>query len=304
MRRALTGLGLGLALGFPFVLGCHLMPKGRDRINPPPAQTQATPASLVNYLNRNSAKVQSVRCKVDMDCKMGRQAVGVGGVMACQKPRDFRLRGDVLGQPACDVGSNANEFWYWISKAPQPYVYHCSYRDLATGKVNVPFPFQPDMVMAALGIADYDPNAKYELKPGKGTLELVQDTISPSGQAVKRSTVFKSTLARPGEPQVIAHTLRDQRGGLICKADIHKVEVDPATEAVLPTQVTIEWPAQQVTMKLYLSGLNVNAIDRDSAGKLFQRADLRHEAYDLARGVVSSPTGLRRAGATLLPPRK
>jgi hypothetical protein len=261
--------------------------------------------SLVNYLNQNAAKVQNLRCKVDMDCKQGRQPVAVGGVLACQKPRDFRLRGDVLGQPAVDVGSNSQEFWYWISKANPPYVYHCSYDKLATGRVQVPFPFQPDMVMAALGMADYDPKATYQLREGPKTWELVQETISPSGQRVKRSTVFAKYSATPPQPQVLAHTLHDQAGKLICKAEIHRVEKDTTTGAELPTQVTIEWPAQQVTMKMYLRGLNVNAIDKDTAGRLFQRGDLsRHEAYDLAKGVVDTTSGLRRAGATLLPPRR
>ena len=55
--------------------------------------------------------------------------------MACQKPRDFRLRAKILGTPAVDLGSNDQEFWYWISKVNPPHVYHCSYENLKTGKV-------------------------------------------------------------------------------------------------------------------------------------------------------------------------
>ncbi len=155
MRRLLTLGALALALAIPLAAGCHLLPN-RDRnpaVNPPPATGTPDAPALVNYLNLNAQKIQSIQASVALDARQGRQPIGLDGEMACQKPRDFRLRAKVLGQPAVDIGSNDKEFWYWISKAEPPYVYHCSYEELGKGKVRVPFPFQPDMVMAALNLA-------------------------------------------------------------------------------------------------------------------------------------------------------
>jgi hypothetical protein len=220
--------------------------------------------------------------------------------MACQKPRDFRLRANVLGRPAVDLGSNESEFWYWISEAKPAYVHHCSYAELATGKVNVPFPFQPDMVMAALNMSEYDPKATYDLKINPATkaqpetLVLSQDTKALNGQAVKRITVFNRVLVRAGEPQVMGHILADTRGNLICRATVQKVTVDRTTGAVVPTRVIIEWPAQSATMTLMLSDIQLNSIDKTMSARLFQRGDLTaYDSYDLARGVVDSP-GARR----------
>lgn len=298
MARTTARIGLGLALVAPLFAGCSLTPINRDRTPPPANLNQKAPdaASLVSYLNQNASRVQSVRAKVDIDAKQGKQPVGLGGNLACQKPRDFRLKANVLGKPAVDIGSNNDEFWYWISQAPDPYVFHCSYTDMATAKVRLPFPFHPDMVVAALGIAEYDPNAKYELKTYEKTVELIQDTTTPSGENVKRVTVFRKLIAARGEPQVLGHALIDARGKPICRATVHKITVDRATGAVIPTSVTIDWPAQEMSMKLMLSDLQTNALDRTMSGRLFSRSDLTGESFDLARGLRDRPSSVRSAG--------
>jgi hypothetical protein len=299
----LTRLGVAIALAVPLVAGCHLLPS-RDQNNNqiiPPSKTPEVPA-LVNYLNQNAKRMETVRAKVDIDAKQGRQVIGLSGYLACQKPNGFRLRASVLAQPAVDIGSNDEEFWYWISRANPPHVYHCSYRDLSTGKVNVPFPFQPDMVMAALSMAEYDPKAKYDLKVLPRTLEMSHDTTSPSGQQVKRVTVFNRLQARPNEPQVLSHLLLDARGKLICKATVERVTTDRATSAVIPTRVTIEWPAQSVSMKLMLSDVEANTIDKQKAALMFQRSGLsNYDSFDLASGRIDTPGAVRRATGAVLP---
>jgi len=306
-QRRLMYLGVALALAFPLVVGCHLLPNRNPTPNNnaliPPDRTPDAPA-LVNYLNKNAERLQTVRAEVAIDAKQGRQVLGLDGNLACQKPRDFRLRASVLGQPAVDLGSNEQEFWYWISKATPPNVYHCSYKHLATGKVNVPFPFQPDMVMAALNMAEYDPKARYDLKVLPKTLELSQETTSPTGQTVKRVTVFSRYLARAGEPQVLSHLLLDSRGKLICRANVDKVITDRTSGAIIPMRVTIEWPAQSVSMKLMLKNVQANAIDKKMAAVMFQRTGLsQYDTYDLARGVVDTPGAIHRA-TNVQPPRR
>src|SRR5262249_57670564 len=105
-----------------------------------------TAEDLVYYLNFNARKVQAVQCnRLEIDCKQGNQGVGLDGLLACEKPRNFRLKAKLLGQPGVDIGSDGDrEFWYWISKAEPPYLYHCSYEEFGRGGVRMPFPFQPD----------------------------------------------------------------------------------------------------------------------------------------------------------------
>jgi len=306
MRSILASGIFGLALAFPFFLGCKHAPIVGDRYTPPaaPGDPKVDAASLVKYLNDNARMVQSVRAKVDIDAKQGRQAIGLGGHLACQKPRFFRIKASVVGRPAVDLGSNSEEFWYWIGQEKPPYVYHCSYRDLSTGKVRVPLPFHPDMVIAALGIAEYDPAGKYELKEQSKRLELIQQTATPDGQPARRITVFNRFKVAPGQPQVQAHILTDMKGKLICQAVVERVQEDRTTKAMLPTRVTIQWPAQELSMTLMLTSLETNAVEGTLAGRLFSRTDLAgFDSFDLARGGVDSPGGLRSAGGTALPRR-
>ena len=266
MPRGMAHTGGSLALLVPFALGCSLLPSVRDNIKPP-ASTAApgkkpTVESLVEYLNQESSRVQNLRATVDIDAKGGGQAIGLSGRIAAQKPLGFRLMADVLGKSAVDIGSNNDEFWYWISQDKPPYLYHCAYKDLATGKVNVPFPFQPDMVLAALGMAEYDVKGKYELREQPRTWELLQSTTSATGQKVVRITVFNKEIAKPGLPQVLGHVIQDAAGNPICKAIVEKVKEDRDSNTKLPSVVRIEWPSMKMSMKLMLHNIETNKIGR------------------------------------------
>ncbi len=117
---------------------------------------------------------------------------------------------------------------------------------------------------------------------------------------MKKIVVFnRMRVVVAGQPQILAYVLRDLKGNVICQAHIQRIEVDRASGAVVPTKVTIEWPAQKVTMKMDLSDVGVNALNPTMAARLFDRADLKYSTYDLARGVVMTPSGLQRAGAVM-----
>ena len=229
MRRfkILTGLGL-LALAAGCIWGCK-----RDVVPDPPATvTTQTPsaANLVAYLNKNARLVQSVKStKVEMDAKQDGQSIGLEGMLFCQKPRNFRLRAnDPLGKPAVDIGSNDNEFWFWISAAKDedgvPRVHYCSYSDMAAGKARMPFPFQPDMIVSALGLGEYDPKGNYTVKDDPKTISLIEQTTSAQGQPVQKATVFSRTRVAPGKPQVLAYLLLDEKGKEICRASVQDVQ--------------------------------------------------------------------------------
>ncbi len=148
-------------------------------VNEPPPTVQ----QMVDYLNLCAGRLNSVQSNgLYMDCKAGREAISLTANMVCEKQRNFRLRGTVAGQLACDIGSNNEEFWYWIKQDDPPGVKYCSYEAMAKGNVRLPFPFQPDMVIAALGMAQYDPDpSKYELKVLPKSLELSENAVSSQG---------------------------------------------------------------------------------------------------------------------------
>jgi hypothetical protein len=201
-----------------------------------------------------------------------------------------------MGNTAVDMGSNDREFWYWISKAEPPYLFHCAYEDFARGQARMPFPFQPDWIMEALGIAEYDPSRPYEVIPNGNTIDLVEKTVSPQGQPVRKVT--RLTRGNNRQLQVTAHILQDMSGKEICSAYVAEAQQDSATGTVLPRQVQLIWPAERIKMKMKFDRMAVNPpLAPDRSALLFTRPALRDvPSYDLARGLDAAGPGLRPAG--------
>lgn len=291
MRRR-TLLGLGLVL----LSGCDLFRNLRrddPRLMPAP-QTAAPPATnLVNYLNENVRKVQAVQSKVDIDARQGlKPAIGLDGILVCQKPLNFRLKAKAFGKPAADLGSNSEEFWFWTNQDDPPYVNHCAHQSLGRAKYELAIPIKPEMMMAALGLAEYDERKDYTVKVKEKTYELIEPTTDPSGKRIFRVTVFNPWQVTAPTPQVIAHVLRDENGKEICAASIKEATVDQGTGAILPKVVILSWPAQKLELTLKLRDIQGVQIDPTRAARMFSRQDLAgFPSRDLASGRVDSPGG-------------
>jgi hypothetical protein len=261
-----------------------------------PAETPS-PVQLVHYLNLCSEKVSVLECSdVTIDGKQGSQAAPtVYGDMVCQKPRNFRLQAKFVSNPAVDIGSNDQELWYWVGKA-DPHVFHVAYKDLPNVK-DMPFPFQPDWVLEALGMATYDENKTYKLGSNATEWLLEEDATSPQGQPVKKITVFNKGNARGSTPQVTAHRLYDEKNNLICSATIIEVQQDAATSIVVPRKVVLSWPKEKMELKMTIGEVRIaRDIDPKRAETLFQRKGLSNlPSYDLARG-DDAPNGVQRVG--------
>jgi hypothetical protein len=293
MRRVAFLVAVGVIIP---LAGCNTtkwnMFRGKES-NPPPA-VMGTPsaAALVKYLNDNADRVDSIRCaSLELQCSQGFKSVTLSGKMACQKPRNFRMSATVFGKQEIDLGSNDKEFWYWIARG-DPYQFYCSYQDLADGKVRrLPFPFQPDWILAALGMAKYGAGDRQVLVK-KDTWELVEKTKSPQGKAVRKVIVFRSSPAPRGQPQVLAHTLVDDAtGNVICSAQITKVQMDQQSGAVIPYKVVLSWPETKIKLSMTLDEVTFNP-RLDSTDNLFARPTLTNiKSYDLAQLPAANPTG-------------
>jgi hypothetical protein len=294
-----------LALG----LGCLLVAAGCNQFQPmqpgpAPQQNVRVPtntpgaADLIDYLNRNARLVQAIDCRdLDLDASQGsglsKQSGGLRGWLVCQKQRDFRMGGKVLGKDAVDMGSNSQEFWYWISRAEPPYLFHCSYADLNQGRAQMPFPFQPEWIMEGLGMAEYGPADHYKVNVTAQTLELIEETRSPQGAALRKVTVFSRVPAQGNQPQVVAHILQNANGKEICGAYISEVQQDRSSGAIVPKRLELRWPAEQMSLKMKLSDVTVNpSIAQARAATLFTRPRLTGvQSYDLASRAVDVPGG-------------
>ncbi len=226
-------------------------------------------------------------------------------IACCDSRVNFRLKGSIGGKQVVDIGSNDDEFWYWISEVkPTPYLFHCSYKDMATGQVRLPFPFNPDMIVCALNIADYNPNAHYDVKKGKDVIELIEPVKSMQGQDIYKVTIFNRGEVTVNRPRVLAYALRDKQGKDICTAVIKETQINKETGAVLPVRVQIVFNGDkasersELTMRFYDPYITPikDGFDRDRLVTLFSRNDLAHiPGYDLARG-ADRPLGREMSG--------
>ncbi len=296
---------LQLTLGFGAMLllsGCNSFPWSRGTTPPPQAAQAPTAApskeSIIAYLNDNAQRVQSVRCKeVDVIAKQGMQSVGLRANMVCSKPRGFRLLVNVAGKSEADIGSNDQEFWFWIARDESKRLYHCSYDDLGKRPVPMPFPFQPEWITEAMGIAPCGPPEKYELVVKGATLELVEQGVSTQGQPVRKVTVIQRAPAHGTQPQVTAHLLQDAQGKEIVSALISEVQIDRTTGAIIPRKVRLVCPAEKMEMQLKLDEVVVNdpAVVA-AAPRLFARPQITNVTlFDLARG-PDPATGVQPIG--------
>lgn len=312
MRRLPVGLMCAVLV---LATGCSLFDMRHRQRNQtatvPPNSNVPTPpaAQLVAYLNDNARRVDAVKSeRVSMDAREGNsQRVGLDGMLVCQKPRNFRLKAKVLGKPGVDVGSNNDEFWFWNSQERPAYVMHCKYEDLQRRDVRLPIPFQPDMIVCALGIAEYDPAKNYEVRAKGDTIELIEPFVAPSGARMRKITVFNRYEARAPKPQVMAYMLQDEKGNEVCTARIQEVTVDPTTNAILPQLVVLTMTADKTRMEMTMRLRDIQSVRVDPgwAARLFSRQDLASfPGLDLATGRedraegYSQGSSFQRTGAT------
>jgi hypothetical protein len=293
MRYAIHGLMLA---GLVLLAGCSSINKGPKGPGPRASATrwdgQPTSASMVAYLNENARLVPAVSAEdITLDCHQGKESIVLTGRMDCEKPKKFRLTAKLSFQPAADIGSNDQEFWFWVSKANPPYVYHCSHEGMARAATRLPFPFEPEMLMAALGMGELDATKKYEVRTTGNTVELIEQAVSSKGQPIQKVTEFNRG-ARGDQPTIAAHILRDPQGRKICEAIITHSRRDPASGAELPLRVTLHWPEQQVEMKMKLDSLHVVQPNPEATQRLYTRRALSsQQSFDLEANRIDAPTG-------------
>lgn len=292
-----------------FALGCNFAPHRRDSVTSGgtvPANEMPTVDKLVKYMNENAKLIapsqalasQFVNVIADNQVRSG----GIDCKMICQAPRNLYFTGVLFSQPVVDVGSNSKEFWFWIKQNNPPYLFHCSYDDLAHG-VKVPFPFQPDMVLNALGMAQYDPAKEYKMKivdDNRGQhkfIELTELAHSPDNKPIQKITVFNFYPAQLPHPQVVAHIVKDEQGKIICAANIHSAQRVGANGPIIPKMIDFNWPDQKLKMSMRIENPSLMAMPAEKAATIFTRRNLNIPSVDLATGTMDGARVEQTGGA-------
>jgi len=213
--------------------------------------------TVVDHLNANTAKIPSWRS--DSVSIRGKRSADMGmainAQLAIEAPRNFRLVAKSPLTEEVDLGSNSDQFWYWIRQAEQKHVFVAYHDEESVEARRIPIPFDPDWIMEAFGVKPIDAS-QVTVEPGppnSNTLRLISYRMSPSGEQVR-----KETLVDACRGVVREHILYDAQGRLIATAKLSGHVRDRNTQAVIPTRVDLDWPKANFGLAMSLGNIEIN----------------------------------------------
>ena len=109
--RFLLAMMATLGLG-----GCRALANGSLAPKSPPLAERAFDVdAFVAEHNGNVAQIQTLEARPSISLG-GKLKGGVDGRLALERPRNFKLELTSLGSTKADIGSNDEEFWFWVDK--------------------------------------------------------------------------------------------------------------------------------------------------------------------------------------------
>jgi hypothetical protein len=222
---------------------------------PLPRALAASPTleQVIQAVNANSQRIQTFTAM--RATLSGPGFPSLRAVVAFERPMRFRLQAETaFTGPEIDLGSNDQLFWFWVRRNQPPAIYYCRHEQFATCPARQLIPIEPQWLVEALGLVQFDPRLPYQgpiALPGD-RLEIRAIVETPQG-AQTHVTVIDAIHA-----VVLQQSIYDARGQLVVTAQEGSYRVDPLSGLVMPTVVTIHSPAAQLTMQINLGNVEIN----------------------------------------------
>jgi hypothetical protein len=288
-----TGFGLMLGLALVLLAGCSSWSGHRE---PPPPWGNVRPGAeqIVAYLDGNARRIQSLRVEdLDVTVQYGNQRFGASGMLAYQKPRNFRLIAYAGLQDQADIGSNDREFWFWFRQDKNNALYRCSYEDLPQVR-SLRIPVHPDWLAQALCVQEIGPANQYRIQENGDYVYLTTQITSPQGQPLVKTLKVAIRGAQSG--RIVSMSLRTLQGAEVWSADITEYH-HQLQGYVVPRKIQLRCPSEKLEVALKLDRVQVNVLQPGNTGDMFVRPPKPGvQEIDLARGPAATPTGLRPGG--------
>lgn len=234
----------------------HTPAEPRPQVLPPGAGLEQVLAAV----NRNNSQIHALFSNSATLSGPGYPTLRAH--IAFQRQRFFRLRAETsLTGPEVDLGSNDQIFWFWIKRSEPPAVYFCRHDQFATSQARRMIPIDPNWLIEALGTLELDPRlpyyGPYAEKDGRIRIRSIYDT--PEGPNA-RDIIIDSVTAWIMEQRVY-----DPQGRLRARSVAEGYRRDPATGLYVPTAVLVECPDAKFSMRVDLSGVEVNKVQGNQA---------------------------------------
>jgi hypothetical protein len=300
--------------------GCRAWSPGSLTPTPRPFADRAFDvATFVAEHNRNADLIQTLEAKMSITVRTKlMRGGGADGRLAMERPRNFKLELSSVGSKKADIGSNDEEFWFWVQNDERK-IYWCNYDDVESSSLAVTY--QPDWIIGALGLKPITPEeaAKIKVQSGdvQGTTALVFPPTKNGAETSTRMIIVWNHNRRVKQHRIYQGSVPTPKG-LLAQAEVSRFAEfvagnEDSTEAkkcYLPERVTLEWKQDQLTLDAWLKkesdgqfDVKVNQFDSSRSAALFVEPDEGQQRVNLAemsRGQRRDSRGTVRE--TLPPP--
>ena len=227
--------------------------------------------------NQNADLVQSMTAKptIRVAGKVRHQA---DGQLAVVRPRNFKLVLKSMGQPKADIGSNDEEFWFWVQGEDKA-VYWCNYSDLESSSLAITY--QPDWIVEALGLKPISSAEAAHIKVRENdpdTTKLIFPPTKSGSETYTRMLIVSNHTRRIKEHRIYAGNLQT----LLAQATVNQYkdfDVESSDRGVrdtcyLPESVRLDWKREQLVLDVALQDVKLNQFEPSRTALLFTEPEV------------------------------
>jgi hypothetical protein len=293
--------------------GCRAAGTGSLWLHPRPA---LAPESLeleefIAEHNRNAERIQSLEARPSIAIAMPKRLeVHVDGRLAIERPRNFKLELAHHGSTKADIGSNAEEFWFWVQNPEDRSIYWCNYSEIESSALAITY--QPDWIIEALGLKPISAEEARLIEvrdgPEPGTTALVFPPTRNQGEAYSRMMIVSNRDRRIKEYRVytvdpkvlVARALPSRYKEFTTGSG----DPDRRETCVLPERVKLDWIRDQLALDVALLEVKLNEFDPARGADIFVEPKIpgyeRRNLAELSR--TAQPDRRTTVRHTLPPP--
>ena len=196
--------------------------------------TAPTLAQIMEVINSNSQRIQTLYTTTGTLSTPG--ASSIRASLAFQRAKNLRLRGDTaLTGPEVDLGSNDQEFWFWIRRSQPPALYFCRHDRYASSAARQIIPVEPQWIIEALGVVTFDPTWQHSGPFSVGGGRVQVRSTPPPGSTLEPIT--RVLVIDESRGIVLEEHLYNSQGQRIATAKLSKHQHDPASQVTMPHKV-------------------------------------------------------------------
>jgi hypothetical protein len=241
----------------------------------PPRNVESASELLVEH-NRNAEKVTSLEASPSVTGKNRfRLFPGASGKLAMERPRSFRMMVSAVGTDVADIGSNDDEFWFWIKDSPEKAVYYANYDE--SGASPLAAGLQPELIIEAMGlrVIPDEEAAKMQVAPGKepGTLVLTQRQKTPRGVEFFKEIVLAESTHRVLEQNVYAADHKTVLARAVVSGykdyPVRSKSGEPDETVFLPQKIRLALSQDSLTLDVAMSEVKINRLESSRRQALF-----------------------------------